>query len=130
LDALAELGGEDFVSELVGQFVGDAAGVLRDLAAAARQGDATSFREQAHALRSAAANIGARRIYEVCLSWRQMPTEELAANGARYLEQLKAEFDEVRAALGDHLPPPDRTPPHAAPPLKLIRGGRDAALAS
>ncbi len=130
LDALAELGGKEFVNELVGQFVGDAASVLRDLAAAARDGDAQSFREQAHALRSAAANIGAKRIYEVCLSWRQMPADDLARNGAQYLERLKAEFDEVRAALHEHLPAAPESKPRSAAPLKVIRGGRDTALAS
>jgi two-component system sensor histidine kinase RpfC len=130
LDALAELGGKDFVAELASQFVGDTAAVLRDLAAAANRGDARSFREQAHALRSAAANIGARRIYEACMHWRKMPTEELERNGARYLEQLKAEFDEVRAALRDRLPASAAAGTGTAPSLTLIRGGRNDALAS
>jgi HPt (histidine-containing phosphotransfer) domain-containing protein len=125
LDALAELGGADFVAELASQFVGDAATVLRELAEAAKDADVQSFREQAHALRSAAANIGAKRIFEMCLAWREMQPDDLARCGEDYLARLKVEFDEVRAARRAHL---REAPEGAAPPaLTVIEGGRALA---
>jgi two-component system, sensor histidine kinase RpfC len=126
IDALAELGGADFVAELASQFVGDAATVLRELADAAKDADVQSFREQAHALRSAAANIGAKRIFEMCLAWREMQPDDLARCGEDYLARLKVEFDEVRAALRAHLPEAARDGT-APPALTVIEGGRALA---
>src|SRR5581483_11852483 len=68
LDALEELV-KDFVDELALQFIADGSEILDALAEAAAAGDLMAFREQLHALRSAAANIGARGIYEMCLGW-------------------------------------------------------------
>jgi CheY-like chemotaxis protein len=62
LESLESLGGDDFVEELGHQFIDDAADVLKELKRAVAKGDAQAFREHAHALRSGAANIGARGI--------------------------------------------------------------------
>mgnify|MGYP001175066707 CR=1 FL=1 len=50
-------------------------------------------------MRSGAANIGARRIYKMCLSWRHIGERELEMRGADYLAKLGSEFDHVRDAL-------------------------------
>jgi len=76
--------------------------VLRDLARAVRQDDVAAFHEQAHALRSGAANVGARGIYEMCLAWRQIDANELRTQGADHVRALEAEFDRVRAAVQPH----------------------------
>ncbi len=62
IDALESLGGKEFVEELATQFLDDAADILRQLSDITAAGDTLAFREQLHALRSAAANIGARGI--------------------------------------------------------------------
>jgi two-component system sensor histidine kinase RpfC len=102
LDDLETIGGKDFVAELVAQFSGDAASTLRDLAAAAADGDVELFRERAHALRSAAANIGALGIYDMCLAWRQIGASELASRGHEYVTRLRDEMGRVRHALNEH----------------------------
>ena len=99
IDALENLGGKDFVDELAAQFLDDAADVLRQLADITAAGDTLAFREQLHALRSAAANIGARGIYEMCLAWRQIAPDDLASQGAIYLNGLREEFERVSIAL-------------------------------
>jgi two-component system sensor histidine kinase RpfC len=99
LDELKQLGGSEFVDDLVQQFLDDSIDVLRDLAEAVRRGDVDSFREQAHALRSGAANVGARSIYEMCLAWRQIDAGALRADGAKNVGDLRAEFDRVREAV-------------------------------
>ena len=58
-----------------------------------------AFREQLHALRSAAANIGARGIYEMCLSWRHIAPEDFAIRGETHLKKLTEEFERVRMGL-------------------------------
>ena len=65
LDALEELGGKDFVDELASQFIKDGNEVLDALAEAAASGDLKTFREQLHALRSAAAT-SAREAFTKC----------------------------------------------------------------
>src|SRR5262249_6598995 len=69
LDDLEKIGGKDFVTELVAQFAVDAAAIVGQMAAAAREGNPEAFRERAHALRSGAANIGAHGVYEMCVEW-------------------------------------------------------------
>jgi two-component system sensor histidine kinase RpfC len=99
LDALEELGGREFVDELSAQFITDAADTLNSLADAAASGDLKSFREHLHALRSAAANVGARGIYEMCLGWRHIAPDDFAVRGEMHLQRLHEEFQRVRSAL-------------------------------
>jgi HPt (histidine-containing phosphotransfer) domain-containing protein len=99
LGDLEKLGGRDFVCDIVAQFVADAAVVLASLATAVAQRDPKSFREQAHALRSCAANVGAQNVYRMCLAWRDLDAQEIAASGAQYMQMLEQEFERVRGAL-------------------------------
>jgi two-component system, sensor histidine kinase RpfC len=103
IDALENLGGKEFVDELAAQFLDDAADILRQLSDITATGDTLAFREQLHALRSAAANIGARGIYEMCLAWRQIAPDDLASQGEIYLNGLREEFERVCVALRGRL---------------------------
>ncbi len=103
LDALENLGGKEFVDELAAQFLNDAADVLSGLAEITASSNVEAFRDQLHALRSAAANVGACSIYEMCLAWRHVTPEELANKGDVYLEALRDEFERVRVALQERL---------------------------
>ena len=99
LKALENLGGEKFVDELAVQFVDDAADILHNLGEITASGNVQAFREQLHALRSAAANVGARGIYEMCLAWRSIEPEDLASQGEVYLNGLRDEYERVRVAF-------------------------------
>ena len=99
LTDLEALGGAKFVDELIADFNRDTEALLVELKQSAKSGDVTAFREQLHAMRSGAANIGARRIYKMCLSWRHIGERELEMRGTDYLAKLGAEFDGVRDAL-------------------------------
>jgi two-component system sensor histidine kinase RpfC len=107
LGDLQKLGGAEFVRDIVAQFVADAATVLAGLAAAVSARDTKAFREQAHALRSCAANVGAQNVYRMCLAWRDLDAQEIAASGAQYMQMLEAEFERVRGALAPMLEPDD-----------------------
>ena len=96
---LRTLGGDEFVREIIDQFVADAAKVLHALAATVAGADVREFRDQVHALRSCAANVGARGIYELCLLWRAMEPDDLVANGAAHIKRLNEAFVEVRLSL-------------------------------
>lgn len=103
LDDLAELGGSAFVNDIVAQFVEDASSVLRTLHEAVQARDAAVFRDQAHALRSCAANVGANSVYATCLAWREIQPAELAAQGQAHMKRLEFEFACAREVLQDYL---------------------------
>ena len=54
---------------------------------------------QAHALRSVAANIGARRLFEICMPAQSTSAMELRQHSAAWLEQVEAELGRVETAL-------------------------------
>lgn len=104
LAELEELGGQEFIADLVDAFIGDAASVLQSLHDAVAAGEAGAFREQTHALRSGAANIGARGMYEICLSYRNADARDLAANGVDHVRRLESEFERVKKTLRQRFP--------------------------
>jgi len=95
IDDLRNLGGQDFVNEIVDQFVSDSVAILRSLSDAVAKGDETTFRDQAHALRSCAANVGAQRMRKLCLDWREIDAHELAIDGERHVRELENELNRV-----------------------------------
>jgi two-component system sensor histidine kinase RpfC len=103
LTELEQLGGKAFLSELIREFVRDAGGIVGDLAGAANECDVTLFRDKAHALRSGAANIGAKAMYDLCLQWRQITLAQLQENGPRHVERLRAELERAQGALLQHV---------------------------
>ncbi len=99
LSQLLKLGGGEFVCDLIAQFTNDSAHVLKQLSQSVAEEDVTAFREHTHSLRSAAANIGAKQIFAMCLQWRMIDRKELVANGEDMLLSLKQAFDSVSLAL-------------------------------
>ncbi|NLH83491.1 MAG: response regulator [Phyllobacteriaceae bacterium] len=99
LSDLEALGGRAFVDELISTFTDEATRALRALGAAVADEDVAAFRNHAHALRSGAANIGALRVYRMCLDWRRIDARELAVEGERHIHDLERAFAEVRAAI-------------------------------
>jgi two-component system sensor histidine kinase RpfC len=102
LGELESLGGKAFLADLIKEFINDAGVLVRQVAEAAEAVDVRMFRDQAHALRSGAANIGAKGLYDLCLQWRQISEAELQLDGRRHAERLAAELERVRHALLQH----------------------------
>ena len=100
---LEALGGRPFLADVLGQFTVDAERILADLGRSTAGADAVAFREDVHALRSCAANVGASEIYDMCLAWREITPAELTAKGGEHMARLEAEFARVRAAVEDTL---------------------------
>lgn len=98
-DALEKLGGAEFVETLLNQFVEESITALSTLADAVAEENIHGFRNSAHALRSAAANVGAARIYQMCLEWREINDPELASEGERHLHHLRDEFQRFRVEV-------------------------------
>ena len=103
LDDLIDLGGKEFAVEIVLQFASDGARVLLELIEVVEQSDADRFNELVHALRSGAANVGAKRIFELCHRWRAVTTNELIVHGDDYLRTLRQEFENAGNKLQTYL---------------------------
>jgi two-component system sensor histidine kinase RpfC len=100
LDRLRQLDDhDDFLGGLIRDFIADAEQLVEELEAAALHCDAAAFRDRAHALRSSAAHLGATAIFELCLEWRGIGTNDLAAEGSTYAMRLRSEFERLREAL-------------------------------
>jgi two-component system, sensor histidine kinase RpfC len=102
-EALEQLGGTEFVDQLLEQFVSDSADALSELAHAVAEENVQSFRNCAHALRSAAANVGAARIYQLCLEWREINDPELSQRGETHLNLLNSEFQRFQREVQSRL---------------------------
>jgi two-component system sensor histidine kinase RpfC len=100
LERLRQLDDQDgFVVAVISDFLEDADQLVRQIAQAAAERDADTFRDCAHALRSSAAHIGATAIFDLCLGWRRITPDELAEHGASHAARLEAAFEQLRAAL-------------------------------
>ena len=107
LERLRQLDEQDgFVSQIIDDFIVDAEQLIAELGTAAGALDVATFRDRAHALRSSAAHIGARALFELCLGWRGIGAAELAAQGTGHTARLKTEFERLRTALRAELAEP------------------------
>ena len=104
LEALRALDdGAGFLAELIEEFLADGRETIERLRAAIEAGDARAFRDQAHALRSSAAHVGGRSVFELCLSWRTIDDAALVMRGRTELGRLREEFDRLEVALRGYL---------------------------
>ena len=100
LDRLRQLDdADDFLDGLIRDFIADAEQLVEELEAAALNCDAAAFRDRAHALRSSAAHLGATAVFELCLEWRGIGSDDLAAEGSAHAMRLRSEFERLREAL-------------------------------
>jgi two-component system sensor histidine kinase RpfC len=100
LDRLRQLDDDDdFLGGLIRDFISDAAQLVDEIEAAALNCDAAAFRDRAHALRSSAAHLGATAMFGLCLEWRGVGADDLAAEGGAYAMRLRSEFQRLHEAL-------------------------------
>ncbi|MDB5414086.1 MAG: multi-sensor hybrid histidine kinase [Rubritepida sp.] len=99
LDDLETLGGAEFVHEVVTEFLEDAEVIVTELMRAVAVGDSVAFRAKAHALHSAAANVGARALCEFCLLCRNVGPDVLREQGTPIVERLASELSRARPLL-------------------------------
>jgi two-component system sensor histidine kinase RpfC len=103
LAGLEQLGGTAFMAELIEDFETECDELADELDAARRAGDPEDFRQKAHALQSAAGNVGARRLAALCHSWRHINGDVLGQQGNKLVRQLRDELTSIKMALDKHL---------------------------
>ncbi len=94
-----------FVREVVQTFVTEAEELLRELRAARAAGDAPGFHEAAHAIKSAAGNVGAARVRDEAAQLQAVAQQTPGRVAELSLDPLQAALasyrDEVAARLDD-----------------------------
>jgi two-component system sensor histidine kinase RpfC len=99
LEDLLLLGGAEFVAEVIATFNADSARHLQALREDAARVDAQAFHDRLHALRSAASNVGASALADLCGSRQGVDADALRAEGPAMLEEVGAAVQAARAAL-------------------------------
>ncbi|PVE25154.1 hypothetical protein DC522_06325 [Microvirga sp. KLBC 81] len=117
LSELEQLGGRDFVLNLVDEFFSDANHLLDELRDAAAVGDSQRFRLEAHGLQSASANVGAKTVHDICVSWRKITSADLVRNGTGQIEYLAQELERTHSVLKKHL---SKEPEKPTPVLNIL----------
>ena len=102
-EALRNLGGPEFVAEVVDTFRKDAWRLIDQLKQAAEAADLREFRDLMHSLRSGAANVGGVKLCQTLTGLRDVSTKDLRANGASYVEKIEGELSRLDTTLGQHL---------------------------
>jgi two-component system sensor histidine kinase RpfC len=111
LASLAELDtGDGFLTGLIDDFLEDARAIARTIEQAAEAGQAKRIRDQAHALRSSAAHLGASALFALCLSWRELDDDALLLRSRTELRRLRVELDRLELALAEFRPTPPASP--------------------
>ena len=99
LERLFDLGGADFMHEMIALFATQAEAAKDDLRDAHRQDDLFRFREVAHSLLSGAVNIGADRVAIEAERLQCVPVKTFTLNEAIVLTPLLAEISTVQAEI-------------------------------
>lgn len=99
--SLRELGGDEFVADVLSGFLADAQQISAELTRAADALEIAKFKTSAHALASGAANVGASRLRSLGLSLERMREGELRLNGRRKAREISAELDDLARELAN-----------------------------
>ncbi|MGL5837684.1 MAG: response regulator [Sphingorhabdus sp.] len=96
---LHSLGGNDFVCDMVEGFTQDIKECLVTMRDAVGVGDAVQFRFAAHAFKSSANNIGAKKLAEICAGLEKINEIDFIRNGDHLCTDVQNELDNVTAEL-------------------------------
>jgi two-component system sensor histidine kinase RpfC len=99
LQGLVDLGGAEFMQQMITLFATQAEAAKDELRDAHRQDDLFRFREVAHSLLSSAANIGADRVGAEAGRLQSVPAETLTQSEATVLTTLLTEINTVQAEI-------------------------------
>lgn len=89
------------LNDLIRLFRHDAGELRAQLGDAVARGSIQAFREEAHALKGSAANVGANRIAATCNLAGALKPADLATRGREIIERLDREFSEFETVFHD-----------------------------
>jgi CheY-like chemotaxis protein len=99
LQSLRDLGGDEFLSEMVATFLADAQSLLASVRAALERGDAGELRRAAHTLKSNGQTFGAGSFSELCRELEERAKSGELDDAGELADRIEREFAEVAEAL-------------------------------
>jgi HPt (histidine-containing phosphotransfer) domain-containing protein len=104
LDSLRELGGDEFVAEVIDTFLADAPGLLETLRSSLDVGDADELRRAAHSLKSNGATLGAGEFSQACRDVEQRAKERRLDGAGELVERIERAYGPLTEALANQRP--------------------------
>jgi HPt (histidine-containing phosphotransfer) domain-containing protein len=96
---MREAGVEEAVEAMLDVFVSDAPSRMEAVVTALESGDAEAIRLAAHAFKSAAGTVEARRLFELLRQLEAAGREERVGDAGQLFERVRQEYDSVRDYL-------------------------------
>ena len=99
LDELGLLDDPKFTAEVIGSYLGDGLQTIEDLETAIQEKDIATSELLAHRIKGASLNLGAEKLGGIALSIETLAYDGDLSQTGPLVEQLRREFDRVRACL-------------------------------
>jgi PAS domain S-box-containing protein len=99
LESLRELGGEEFVAEVVDTFLIDAPALVASLRTTHEQGATEELRRAAHTLKSNGATLGAESFSELCRELEQRARSRQLDGTAELVDRIEREYGALEETL-------------------------------
>ena len=95
-----KVGGDDeFVAELIHDFLNDAPRMLADIHRGLQNGDAVGLGRAAHSLKSNCAEFGATDLHDLCQALEEIGRTNVLDGAGEKIAQADAEYEKVKVAL-------------------------------
>jgi HPt (histidine-containing phosphotransfer) domain-containing protein len=99
LDSLRQLGGDDFVGELIDTFLRDAPDLLAMLRRSLEAHDVDELRHAAHTLKSNGATFGAEGFSELCSRLEGQARTGALAGASELVDRIEQEYERFEREL-------------------------------
>jgi PAS domain S-box-containing protein len=99
IESLRELGGEDFVVEVIDAFLSDAPALVATLRTTHERADTAELRRTAHTLKSNGQTFGAGRFSDLCRELEDRAKSEELNGSAELLDRIEREYAALEATL-------------------------------
>jgi CheY-like chemotaxis protein len=101
LETLRELGGDDFVAEVIGTFLADAPALLQTMRRSLDEGNAEELRRASHTLKSNGATLGAGDFAELCRELEERAKGGELDRAAELVARVEQEYPGLEDALAE-----------------------------
>jgi CheY-like chemotaxis protein len=99
LGSLRELGGDEFLGEVIDAFLADAPALVATLRSSLDSSNAEELRRAAHTLKSNGATLGAGEFAELCRTLEQRAKSEELDGASELVDRIEQEYRQLEEAL-------------------------------
>jgi CheY-like chemotaxis protein len=99
LGSLRELGGDEFLGEVIDAFLADAPALVATLRSSLEERNAEELRRAAHTLKSNGATLGAGEFAELCRTLEQRAKSEELDGASELVDRIEQEYRSLEEAL-------------------------------